>query len=789
VLLAFSGASSARGDEPAGDGAPLEPIAEFSAMAEPLMAQYCGDCHTGDYAESGFDYQELRGGDDFQVDRATWKDVLRRLRAGDMPPADMDQPTDDERQQLVDWIATKLDMVDCSGDVDPGRVTLRRLNREQYENTIRDLLGVRYDSNELFPPDELAYGFDNNGDVLTISPLLFEKYLKAAASIAAQAVPAAEEFAGRGTRVDLGLTSGSDDYGDGARMLFTQTTVRGDFKPSARGRYAVRATVAGMQAGDDPVRMRIWLGDRVLKQFDVWSELDEPEMFVALFDADAGQTVSLGVEFANDFYDEQAAGNNDRNLVVEKVQVVGPLRLADDAPPIAGRLLLAKEPSPEDWHSDNNLWQALARDRLRAWVPRAYRQHVDEEEIDRLIDLMAKSRAAGDSYHRALQLAVQAVLVSPRFLLIGDVTAKAQESGIRRIDDFALASRLSYFLWGTMPDDELLAIADRGALHDQLDKQVARMVRDARVRHLSTSFAGQWLETRQLATFQPDPATFPDFDDELRSAMQRETEKLFEAMMIDDRPITMLLDSDVTYLNERLARHYGIEGVTGNYFREVKLSPEQRAVGRGGVLGLASILTVTSNPDRTSPVMRGKFVLANLLGDEPPPPPPNVPSLAAASDEAAGDSIREQLERHRADPGCAACHKQMDPLGFALEKFDALGRIRSDDSGQPIDDTAELPDGTKLAGVNGVRELLVAHTDQFRHVMAEKMLTFALGRGLEYYDECALREIIAATQAADDRFSALVKSIVRSRPFLLESDDSAIDETKSSADSNTKDLP
>ncbi len=756
----------------------LEPIAEYDAFAKPLLNKYCSDCHSGTAAESGFAVEQLRGGDDFQVDRHGWIDVVRRLRAGDMPPADMDQPTAEEREQLVDWIAAKLDSVDCSGEVNPGRVTLRRLNREQYHNTVRDLLGVDYDPDTLFPPDELAYGFDNNGDVLAISPLLFEKYLTAAGEVASRAVPTAEQLVEGGKRLKLRGGDGIADYGDGSRILMTDAKLTGKFEAERSGRHAMRVTVSGMQAGEDPVRMELWLDDQRFKQVNVWSNETEAEVFVALFDVSDGnvgenEEHEIGVAFVNDYYNERTEqeAERDRNLIVHKIEVHGPLRLADEAPAIARRLLLSKEPTPRDWR-EGDTWQSIARDRLRALVPRAYRRTVDDNEIDRLIALMETSREAGDSYHRALQLAVQAVLVSPRFLLVGDIDANVgatdTSDGIESIDEFALASRLSYFLWGTMPDDELLALADRDTLRDRLDAQVKRMLRDARVRHLATSFAGQWLETRQLASIRPDPDKFPEYDDELRSAMTREAEKFFEAVVVQDMPVTTLLDADFTFLNERLAQHYGIEGVKGDYFRQVMFSDDQRASGRGGLLGMASVLTVTSNPDRTSPVLRGKFVLANLLGDEPPPPPANVPALVDEGVAAHASTIREQLEVHRSDPGCAACHQQMDPLGFALESFDAIGRLRGSDGGLPIDDHGQLPDGTEFRGAKGLRELLTAREAQFRRALAEKLLTYALGRGLEYYDQCALREIDAATAADGDRFSAMVLAIANSRPFLFE---------------------
>lgn len=756
----------------------LQPLPAYEAFAGPQLAAYCGDCHAGDTAEAGLDIDRLAGGEHFQRDRQQWLAVVRRLRAGDMPPDFMPQPTAEEREQLIAWLQARLEQFDCSGEPEPGFVPLRRLNRDQYRNTICDLVGVDFDVSELFPPDELAYGFDNNANVLSLSPALMEKFLTAARRVALRAVPAPEDLPDQGPPLALSHDAAVRIHDGGAgRRLVTRATTAAQFTPPQTGRYALCAIVAGEQAGDEPVRMAIHAGGRVVQECDVRAAADEFDHFTVLVDLAAGATVELGVEFLNDYYRPRPGdpNANDRNLIVHSLSITGPHDLAAAAPPAMRATLLSETPAPEQWHSDAG-WRELAASRLREFLPRAWRRPVEPHQIDRLLQIIEQVRVDGGSYQRGLQVALEAVLASPRFLLLGFCPTNAAPGAVVAVDEFELAARLSYFLWGSMPDRTLFELAAAGRLRSDLDVQVARMLQDDRARHLATSFAGQWLETRQLQSLNPDPEAFPEFDESLRDAMAQETVEFVAAIVRDDLSIRRFLDAEFTYLNERLAAHYGIEGIAGEEFRRVELDDELRAQGRGGVLGMASALAVSSHPNRTSPVLRGKYILTNLLADEPPPPPPDVPALPEHDQAAASGTLRQRLEAHRSQPGCAACHENIDPLGFALERFDALGRVRDTDAGRPIDDVGALPDGTQFQGPAGLRELMVARFDEFRTAVAEKMLTFALGRGLEYYDQCALEQIAAATKAGDDRFAALVLAVVRSAPFQYARVDGPLEE-------------
>lgn len=758
---------------------PLQPLAAFDAFAGPMLADYCNDCHSGDEAESGLALDRLQGDDLFQQDRADWKRVLRRLRAGDMPPVDMPQPSTEQRSRLIDWINARLQQVDCDSSANPGHIPPRRLNRQQYRYSILDLLGVDFAVDTHFPPDELAYGFDNNAHVLAFSPALIEKYLAAASAVAKQAIPAPEDLPNQGPPLELSLGPGISvhDHGPG-RRLFTNATVTASFSPAQSGLYAVCVIAAGEQAGDEPVRISVSAEQQSLLECDVTAEADEFDHFAALLPLEEGAPVTLAVTFLNDYFTQVAGDPNshDRNLIVHRLSITGPHDFTAQAPDATRRTLLRESPSPRQWQADNQ-WQAIAEARLREFLPHAWRGRATDQDVQPLVDLLAQIRASGGTYQRAMQVALQAMLCSPRFLMLGPIDRSERVADTPApVDDLELASRLSYFLWTSTPDARLLELAANGQLRDNLQTEVQRMLADPRAARLAAEFAGQWLETRQLQSVAPDPQLFPEFDDDLRRGMAREADEFFAAVVRDDLPVSAILDADFTYLNERLARHYGIEDVAGDEFRRVSLTPEQRSAGRGGVLGLASLLTVSSYPDRTSPVLRGKYVLGNLLGDEPPPPPPNVPALAPAASAADSATLRERLERHRTDPSCAGCHNEMDPLGFALESFDALGRLRERDAGQQIEDASTLPDGTTVAGAAGLRSLLLQRMPDFRRTLAEKLLTYALARGLEYYDHCAVEQILSETQAGDDRFSALVLAIVRSRPFLFDQTNVVTDE-------------
>lgn len=750
-----------------GQDAGLDPIPHYSALAEPMLERYCYDCHSGHDAEAGLSLNELVHGKEFQHDRKQWIEILRQVKAGNMPPVDMDQPTNDERQELIQWITVMLEQLDCSDKANPGKATIQRLTRVQYQNTVRDLVGVDFDVNSLFPPDDLAYGFDNNGDVLSVTPVMFDKYLRAADEIARIAIPSAEDIRLPCESLELPETSGTKNWGKTGRLIFREASVEASYVAKQSGKYFAKFSVAGMQAGSEPVRMEIRLNDKFAKKVSIYSDKEESEDYVLLFDAESGEEIKITIAFTNDYYNRELpkGESRDRNLIVNAVRISGPVDLQKMASKQLQQTLLSHMPTTEQW-LNNRGWELAAKRGLAKFLPLAYRRPIETFEIDKAIKLIAASRDQGDSYQRSMQLTLQAILSSPKFLHLGQAPGRFELE--RRINDYELASRLSYFLWGTMPDQELLMAASQQGLHTQLDDQVKRMLKDQRAAHLSKSFLGQWLEVRQLSEFRPDPKLFPEYDRRLRADMEMEIELFFDYLLMEDQSFFKLLDADFTFLNERLATHYGITGVEGDHFQRIDLSKKFLEQGRGGLLGMGCFLMVTSNPDRTSPVLRGKYVLANLLGDEPPPPPPNVPALVSQPQGSAGLTLREELDLHRADPACAACHKQMDPIGYALEGFDALGRTRTSyrNSGRSINNIAMLEEGTVLDGALGLKSYLIANRQKFARTLAEKLLTFGLGRGLEYYDECAVREILKQTEENNYRFSALVLAIVHSKPFL-----------------------
>lgn len=747
---------------------PLEPVAEFAHLAGPLVEQYCFDCHSGDEPDAGLALHKIEGGPHFNRDRKTWQRVLERLTAGDMPPEGYDAPTADERQKLVGWIETRLDEMDCSGPSDPGWITLRRLNRDQYRNTIRDLLYIDYQPNKTFPPDDLAYGFDNNADMLSLTPVLLEKYLAAARDIARKAVQVPEAYTGPTFDIPKDDWDGGQYDNASVRQLWGNGAIDFVHQFSTPGRYWLRVGVSGDQAGDEPVRMGFVQQGQLRQQVEVYSNGGVPEEFTFAFDVPAGKQ-RLGVAFLNDYFDRPSG--DDRNLSVSKMELFGPANLVEREMPRAHRKWFADGPTPEAWRTDNG-WRPQVRQSLEAFATTAFRRPANSEVLDRVVGLIDSRRRAGDTYERAMAGALEAMLVSPRFLFIGNVeypVPSAEDDSVvgQEVDEYELAARLSYFLWSSMPDATLMRLAGEGSLRTQLDAQIKRMLRDRRAEEFTTNFTGQWLGTRLLAEFEPDESQIAGFDDRLRTAMAREAQLVFAEVLRRNLPITTLLDADFTYLNERLAEHYDLQGIRGNHFRRVSLDELPAAAGvRGGVITMAGVLTVTSNPDRTSPVKRGKWILGELLAAEPPAPPPGIASLDAvtqASDKPL--SLREQMELHRADPSCAACHVQMDPLGLALENFDLVGRWRTSDAAGPIDSMGQLPGGDEIDGAGGLKAVLLERRDAFRRCLAEKMMIYALGRGLEYYDECSIAEITRRTEADEDRLQSLVMAIVESPPF------------------------
>ena len=720
--------------------------AETFEDVQGVLGRYCIDCHSGSDAESGIAIDSYMATNARSTDRANWRRILRQLQGRAMPPDDADQPSEEERKLVEQWILDDALKVECVGPDRPGRVTIRRLNRQEYDNTIRDLFGIDLKLAKTFPSDDVGYGFDNIGDVLSVSPVLFERYIDAADEIVRTVIASTDVEAAPRRQFE-------------GKRFPTRGQVTRDFTLEDAGEYVLRVRAWGDQAGNQACFMLVGLDGKPLRKELVRNDRNRPTDFEVTLDLKQGKH-QLGVAFLNDFYLKSGPQGKklDRNLNVDSIELIGPLGiLPDSLPEFHTRFF---QPPIDPRATVTHQTEAIKK-LLNPLASRAFRRRASITEVESLGRIFSLARRNGETVERSTQLAVAAILVSPSFLFRMEVDPEPGE--VRDLNDFELATRLSYFLWSSMPDDELFGAAARGELHteEQLVQQARRMLKDDRVEALVENFAGQWLQLRGLEEVSPSQKQFPTFDNQLREAMLRETELFFRTIVSDNRSILDFLDADYTYVNDRLAKHYGISGVSGPDFKRVSLEGGRR----GGLLGQASILTVTSDPTRTSPVKRGKWILENLFDAPPPEPPPNVPQLAEGDSSQLTGSLREQMERHRADPACASCHKMMDPLGFGLENYNAIGAWRDRDGTIEIDATGELPSGQTFDGPQELRHLLLQRQDDFRRCLSEKMLTFALGRGLEYYDACAVERIVNRLQADDDRFAIVVEEIVKSPAF------------------------
>ncbi len=738
----------------------------FTRDIAPLMGRYCNSCHGDKGASADLSLTPYKDTASVLAKRKIWERVAANVSAGHMPPQGMPQPTPAERDRIVGWIESTISQADCRLD-DPGRVTLRRLNREEYNNTVRDLIGLDLRPADDFPSDDVGYGFDNIGDVLSISPLLMEKYLTVAEKIAKAAIVTPEEkgkpakFAGS----RLGGSSVADFSETDGRLLGTE---RGEVSVEhafpADGEYTIRVEAFGQQAGPEPVRMAMRLDGKEIGRTEVKAVQNKPETYPARVRVSAGKH-TFAVSFLNNYRKPDAPPPNDRNLIIQSIEIRGPLGANGQIlPPPSHRRIISVQPSTPATEKQ------AARKIVGDFARRAWRRPVTQDEVTRLTRYVQMARKEGESFERGVQLAMQAILVSPHFLFRVEIDPQAtlapqanNPKSKHLLGSYELASRLSYFLWSSMPDEELFKVAASGKLQnpDVLTAQAKRMLKDPKARALAQNFAGQWLQIRKLSQVSPDPTRFPAFDDGLRTAMRTETEMFFEAIVRDDRSVLDFLDGRFTYLNAALAKHYGIAGVTGDRFRKVALTDKTR----GGILTHASILTVTSNPTRTSPVKRGKWVLEQILGTPPPPAPPGVPELADDKHGPLTGTLRQRLEQHRSNPACASCHQRMDPIGFGLENFDAVGAWRKTDGDAPIDASGVLPDGKKFNGPAQLRAIMLEKKPQFVRTFSERLLTYALGRGIESYDKCNLDEIAQGVAKNGYKFSSVVSHIVQSDPF------------------------
>jgi hypothetical protein len=778
--------------EPSQSGAAA---ARASAPDRAILDRYCVSCHSESLRTGGLVLETLNLAEPGSHAEILEK-VLLKLRAGQMPPAGRPQPSAAEAAAFTSSLEAALERA-ADAAPNPGRPTVHRLNRTEYKNSIRDLLALDVDVRALLPADDTdAHGFDNNADVLTVSPALAARYLSAARKISRLAVgktiaPTIETYPlGRllvqGDRLDDRLPFGSsggtaiDHYfpADGEYLIKIRLQKNNyDYVKGLADKHKIEIrvdralvkdfTVGGLKAGAAPASFAGTLygspeWERYALQADADMEVRIP--------VKAGRRV-VGVSFVRTRWEQEDVQqprqggwpwSNDEEFDahpgVDSVVIAGPYdpRGPSDTPSRLKIFSCRPRVSAGD--------DACARKILTAMARRAYRRPATDADLKPLLELYAIGSGGEGGFDAGIQLALERILVSPDFLFrLEQEPAGTKAGAMYRLNDFELASRLSFFLWSSLPDDVLLDAAERKTLKNPkaLERQVRRMLADPRARALTDNFAGQWLVLRNIRDVLPDADLFPEWDDNLRDALQQETTLFLESQLREDKSVTELLTADYTFVNERLARHYQIPGVFGSRFRKVTV-PENR---RGGILGQGSLLTVTSYPNRTSPVLRGKWLLETILGTPPPPPPPDVPAL---KDRGAGGkvaTVRERLEGHRDNPACSGCHSAMDPLGFALEHFDAIGQWRTSDAGAAVDDSGQLPSGAKFQGLPGLVRLLVERRDQFVTNVNQRLFGYALGRQVEYYDLPTVRRIAHDAAADNYRWSALILGIVKSTPF------------------------
>jgi mono/diheme cytochrome c family protein len=777
-------AAGAAPPTPAGGPQASASASEPAVAYHAFLKQYCVTCHNDRLRTANLSLETASLGR-VSRDTETWEKVLAKLRTQAMPPPGRPRPSVASYAAFGSWLETALDRA-ASANPNPGRPTVRRLNRLEYANAVRDLLAVEVDGAALLPADDMAYGFDNNADMQTLTSGLLERYLAAASQIVRLAIgevgvrPGIHTYRVSRMNAQTGRASEALPFGTRGGAV-----IRHHF-PVA-GEYVVRVYSQGSIGGDarppsEPEQLEVRLDGAYLRMFtlepaspptpgDSSSRRTTQPPLEVRFAATAGPHL-LGVAFVERLAAPEGVapaslpvgnvrfeGIRGAETRVGRVEIEGPFAGAGLGDTLSRRRIFQCRPArPEEE-------EGCATTILKTLARRAYRRPVTESDVDELLGVFRTGRKEGADFEVGIKWALERLLIDPDFLYRAEPDPSGAASGSAyRLTDLQLASRLSFFLWSSVPDDELLEVAAGGRLSDVrvLEHQVRRMLRDPRSSTLATNFAGQWLHLRNLGAVAPDVNAFPEFDDNLREAFQLETELFFEHQLRSDRRVVELLTANYTFLNERLARHYGVPGVFGSHFRPVQLNSDVRR----GLLGHGSVLKVTSYATRTSPVLRGKWVLDNILGAPPPPPPPNVPELEDNKAQERPRSIRERMERHRANPVCASCHTRMDPLGFALENFDAIGKWRPSESGVPIDASGSLPDGTSFEGPSGLRQMLAGREQAFVATVTTKLLTYALGRGVEHYDMPAIRKIVRDT-GNESRWSSIIMGIVKSVPFQM----------------------
>lgn len=787
LLVFFCGAMPAYGEDPPAD---------YKTLGKAFVDKYCSKCHSSEDPQAELVLTRFSDSDSILRERKIWMNVMKQVQSASMPPKEESTPSVSESEKFVEHIKAIFDHADRNAKPEAGRVTMRRLNRLEYKNTIRDLIGVDFDPTSEFPSDDIGYGFDNIGDVLSLPPVLMERYLDAADGILARAITPDPPAVPKRHLSSQYTEPASADVAaklieNGYRRLDTSTKegielgpIHTQYQWDASGEYTFRTKLYGVSSDAQNVQGVILLHGKDLPNPSSDAELDSisgnfprPAKILKTFEvtakaADQAQVIEVNIP---------ALANRDRVMVgqlkkpegqsaklyIEHLALDGPL----DTRPESHRRLLAVTAGksvPEQ-----------TREALGRFMRKAYRRTVEPEELEKLSQWVDQMTAGGEKWEAAMQIAMQAVLCSPKFLFRVEPDDRPASADIRSLDAFAVATRLSYFLWSSMPDDLLLEAAEKGTLEQELAPHIHRMLADERSSALIQSFSTQWLQIQRLESFAADTQAFPSFNAKLKSAMLRETELFFESVLRENRSVLELIDTNYTFLNETLAKHYGIADTVGNWMGQPASKPDGKPIqgdtfqrvslqdrNRGGLITQASVLAVTSNPTRTSPVKRGRWILEQFLGAPPPPPPPNVPELPSKSEDVSTASLRKRMEVHRQNPACANCHAKMDPIGFALENYDAVGAYRTKDGAFDIDASGEFADGSKFSGPGDLKSIILAKREDFVRCLAEKMLTYALGRGVEYYDRPTIEKIVRSMPGQEYKIQGMILEIVLSEPFL-----------------------
>jgi hypothetical protein len=812
ALAPFAALLTATAAGPSSD-TPVASAAAFETTIQPFLENHCYDCHDARHKKGNLNLEQFESADAVVAHPDTWDEVLLKLRTGEMPPEDEIRPEPADLMRVTTWIADRIAEADSRAVPDPGRVIARRLNRAEYNNTVRDLVGVNLKPADDFPQDDTGYGFDTIGAVLSVPPVLMEKYLAAAERISRTAIfgpgamkPTLVRLSARSRKIQPSPKVEPDYDTTG---LTLPNALHAMHRVPVDAEYFIRAVAGGTRpAGSEPIRLALWIdGTRVqtttldpevgasffddqqdfsgkdvefrvrLTAGEHWFAVTIPQLYEGLppsyqgpapssrpeppppvFEPRADRTPEQNEKRRLRFEEEHKEPRPANNARVSYLEVGGPYKQST-APPTdsTNRIFVCG-------HRPGHHVPGCATRILTSLTRRAFRRPVTPAEVSRYTALVKAARRDGESFEQGIALALQGILVSPDFLFRLEGAAPTPQGAPLLLNDHELATRLSYFLWASMPDARLRRLATAGQLRAPgvLEGEIRRMLADPKAQALVEQFGGQWLQTRALESARPDPDRFPDFEDYLRLSMQRETELFFNSVMREDRSILDFLTARDTFLNERLARHYGIAGVRGPEFRRVDLSSTPRT----GVLMQGSVLTVSSYATRTSPVLRGKWILDNLLAAAPPPPPPDVVRL---DEEGVGTkvSLREQMEVHRRNPTCASCHRRMDPLGFGLENFDGVGAWRTMDGNFQVDASGQLPDGRTFHGPGELATILGNEQEAFARALTSKMLVYALGRGPAPADKRTVRTIARHLAAEDYRFSKLILEIAESVPFQM----------------------